>query len=202
MPGCFLTDTTQYSLYDPGDGTGYKLVFKGKIDNGGLSPIESDGIDNVARGFFFQEVTYGFNSLDGFVVWYQTSTNTWAQTSLILTQEQFDLGATDVNLTDLTTYPDNGNWECSVSLDASPSPAWEEVICSRDVVGSSSFSTKQVKYVQYMVVNGIGYRFTGDESGISEWVFSGQITLDVDQASTLSMSLALAAGAVLASALY
>ena len=54
------------------------------MDNGGRSPIESDSIDGVARGFFLQDMTYGFDSLDGFVVSYQTSSNSWATNSLII----------------------------------------------------------------------------------------------------------------------
>ena len=82
MPHVFVTDSTSYALF--ADGDNYLLTFKGKVDNGGLSPIESDGIDRVARGFFLQDITYGFNSLDGFVVWYNASSNDWGQKSLIL----------------------------------------------------------------------------------------------------------------------
>ena len=46
-----------------------------------------------------------------------------------------------------------------------------------------------MKYVKFMVVNGIGYRYTGDDGGTSEWVFSGQITLDSDNAVGLSASI-------------
>ena len=82
MPHVFVTDSTSYALF--ADGDSYKITFQGKVDNGGLSPIESDGIDRVARGFFLQDITYGFNSLDGFVVWYNASSNDWGQKSLIL----------------------------------------------------------------------------------------------------------------------
>ena len=58
MPHVFVTDSTSYALFSDGDSV--KLTFQGKIDNGGLSPIESDGIDRVARGFFLQDITYGF----------------------------------------------------------------------------------------------------------------------------------------------
>ena len=47
------------------------------MNNGGLSSIASDGVDRVARGYFMQDMTYGFYSLDGFVVWYQADTEDW-----------------------------------------------------------------------------------------------------------------------------
>ena len=75
MPHVFVTDSTKYALF--ADGGDYKITFQGKVDNGGMSPIESDGVDRVARGYFMQDMTYGFDSLDGFVVWYQADTNDW-----------------------------------------------------------------------------------------------------------------------------
>ena len=68
MPGVFLEDTTKYSLF--ADGSRNKITFQARFDNGGRSPIESDGVLGVARGFFLEDMTYGFESLDGFVVWY------------------------------------------------------------------------------------------------------------------------------------
>ena len=76
MPHVFITDSVRYSLF--GSDEDYKITFQGKVDNGGLSPIESDGIDGVARGFFIQDITYGFESLDGFVVWYNADSNDWS----------------------------------------------------------------------------------------------------------------------------
>ena len=69
MPSVFLEKSTKYSLFS--DATGNKITFQGKFDNGGKSPIESDGKKGIARGFFLQDMTYGFDSLDGFVVWYE-----------------------------------------------------------------------------------------------------------------------------------
>ena len=51
MPSAWITDSTYYALFE--EESGYKLTFKGKIDNGALSTIESDDINGVARGFFF-----------------------------------------------------------------------------------------------------------------------------------------------------
>ena len=79
MPGVWLESQSKYAIF--GYEGGYKITFQGRIDNGGLQPIESDGIDGVARGFFLQDMTYGFNSLDGFVVWYKSADNSWGQTS-------------------------------------------------------------------------------------------------------------------------
>ena len=52
MPSVFLEDTTFYALW-ASDSSEHVLTFKGRIDNGGLSPIAADGYDKVARGFFF-----------------------------------------------------------------------------------------------------------------------------------------------------
>ena len=84
MPNVFLEDTTKYALFTEGDT--YYMTFQGRMDNGGRSPIESDSVNGVARGFFLQDMTYGFDSLDGFVVSYQTSGNSWATNSLIITK--------------------------------------------------------------------------------------------------------------------
>ncbi len=50
MPHVFLQDSTKISLFS--DGGTNKVTFQGKIDNGGQSTIESDGVVGVARGFF------------------------------------------------------------------------------------------------------------------------------------------------------
>ena len=69
MPGVFLESSTKYSLF--AQGSKMYITFQGRFDNGGKSPIESDGTKGVARGFFLQDMTYGFDSLDGFVVWFK-----------------------------------------------------------------------------------------------------------------------------------
>ena len=69
MPGVFLSNSTKYSLFAVG--SKMYITFQGRFDNGGKSPIESDGTKGVARGFFLQDMTYGFSSLDGFVVWFK-----------------------------------------------------------------------------------------------------------------------------------
>ena len=84
MPNVFLEDTTKYALF--ADNDVMYITFQGRMDNGGRSPIESDSVDGVARGFFLQDMTYGFDSLDGFAVSYQTSTNSWVTNSLIISK--------------------------------------------------------------------------------------------------------------------
>ena len=91
MPGVYLANSAKYSLF--ADGSNYIFTVQGKFDNGGKSPIESDGVTGIARGFFLQDMTYGFDSLDGFVVWYQGQTASktvkWAQSSLSISKKQF-----------------------------------------------------------------------------------------------------------------
>ena len=43
---------------------------QGQTDNNNGSSITDDNIDRVARGFFFQDQSFGFGSMDGFVVMY------------------------------------------------------------------------------------------------------------------------------------
>jgi len=69
LPNVWLADSTKISLFS--DNGVNKITFQGKIDNGGQSPIEADGVVGVARGFFLQDMTYGFDSLDGFVIHYK-----------------------------------------------------------------------------------------------------------------------------------
>lgn len=103
------------------------------MDNGGLSPIESDCDDHCARGFFIQDITYGFLSLDGFVVWYngQVGEYFWEQKSLIIPYDANEdlLSKTDLDLT--TTYETNSQWQCEVSLDTQASPEFEQLYCTR-----------------------------------------------------------------------
>ena len=170
MPHVFVTDSTKYALF--ADGDSYKITYQGKVDNGGLSPIESDGVDRVARGFFLQDITYGFESLDGFVVWYQADTNDWGQLSYIMPKADFDLGMSGLDLT--TGYTSNNQWSCTIKLDStSASPAYEQVMCTKTVATENDFSQLAVKYQARVVVNAIGYRFAGPENGFAEWVFGG-----------------------------
>ena len=84
-------------------------------------------MSGVARGFFLEDMTYGFESLDGFVVWYAGNNRLpkWETSSLKLTNKQYDSSATNVDLTDTSTWPSNGLWSCEVTLDENPSPEYE-----------------------------------------------------------------------------
>ena len=82
------------------------------MDNQGASPIESDGINGVARGFFIQDITYGFESIDGFVVSYNSDDNSWDTNSLIIANNDFSLSDQNFVLSDTSTYPTNYAWGC------------------------------------------------------------------------------------------
>ena len=62
------------------------------MDDGAKNTIESGNNNGVARGFFLQDITYGFESLDGFVVSYNQSGNSWNVNSLILPKKQYSIG--------------------------------------------------------------------------------------------------------------
>ena len=143
------------------------------MDNGGLQPIESDGIDGVARGFFLQDMTYGYSSLDGFVIWYKSADNTWGQTSQIIRYQDYSISANDVDLTNESTYVTNNDWACDISLHDSPTPEYEQVYCTRTVVSANDFDNLKIKYQARVVVNAIAYKYRGPASGYSEWVFGG-----------------------------
>ena len=69
QPYVFLQDSLYYVIFKANDGN-YVMTVKGKFDNNlGLS-VQADAIDDVARGFFLRDASYGFRSLDGFVVYY------------------------------------------------------------------------------------------------------------------------------------
>ena len=59
----------RYCLFTGEDGVEYMTV-EGETDNNKGSSITDDNIDRVARGFFWQDASFGFDSIDGFVVIY------------------------------------------------------------------------------------------------------------------------------------
>lgn len=69
LPRVFLVDTLKYVMFTAEDDD-YVITVKAQIDNNEGGSITVDNIDRVARGFFFQDASFGFNSLDGFVVFY------------------------------------------------------------------------------------------------------------------------------------
>ena len=78
---------------------------------------------------------------------------------------------------DLTYEESNGEWYCVTNMDPSPTPTYDEVICSRVVPEETEFETRHVAYQPQVVVNAIGYKYLGEESGKSQWVFGGQVNM-------------------------
>lgn len=46
------------------------MSIQGETDNNKGASITDDNVDRVARGFFWQDASFGYDSLDGFVVIY------------------------------------------------------------------------------------------------------------------------------------
>ena len=113
------------------------------MDNNNGGPIESDGVDGAARGIFFQDATYGYECLDGWVVYYDADNYSWNQTSLTLSYSQYDFIDSNV---DLTIETSNGNWDCEIELDPNPSPTYEQVICSRVIPPKNDYETLQIRF--------------------------------------------------------
>ena len=159
MPNVFLEDSTRYVMFMNELGE-YVLTMEAVMDNNNGGPIESDGIDGVARGIFFQDATYGSEALDGWVVSYDATDYVWKQTSVALSYAQFNFAQDNL---DLTVEESNGAWTCDVAIDPNPSPTYEFVRCSRVVPDNSDYDTQQIRYQPYIVVNAIGYKFWGYE---------------------------------------
>ena len=111
--------------------------------------------------------------------------------SLILPSADYDIAMSDLDLT--TSYSTNNQWSCTITLDESASPEYEQVYCTKTVASQNDFSTLAVKYQARVVVNAIGYRYLGPDSGYAEWVFGGQVTLDMEASAMAGLSSALAA---------
>ena len=136
MPRAFLEGSAKYALFYDAPNDVWKITFQGKIDdNSSQNPIESKGIDGVARGFFIQDATYGFQSLDGFVIQYDAFNRSWETTSLAIGLSDYRdvISSYTLDLMDKTKYTPNYKWACEVSLDPSDQPTYEQVYCTRDV---------------------------------------------------------------------
>lgn len=83
LPRVWLVDSLKYVMFNSQDND-YVITVRGQIDNNEGGSITVDNIDRVARGFFFQDASFGFNSLDGFVVFYIQETEKWYSKSLLL----------------------------------------------------------------------------------------------------------------------
>ena len=73
IPYAWLSGTLKYALFTDDNNIHYMTV-TGQTDNNKGSSITIDNIDRVARGFFWQDASFGFDSLDGFVVIYVQET--------------------------------------------------------------------------------------------------------------------------------
>ena len=82
LPYVFLNDSLFYVIFLADDGN-YVMTIRGKIDNNRGEAIHADNIDNVARGFFIRDKSYGFDFVEGFVVTYEPP-ESWRFTSLLI----------------------------------------------------------------------------------------------------------------------
>ena len=83
LPQVFIQDHIRYIMF-ANDADEYVITVKGRIDNNNGLPIEADREHRVARGYFMQDATYGFDSLDGFVVYWDDDRDKWRFTSLTI----------------------------------------------------------------------------------------------------------------------
>ena len=146
------------------------MTVKGKFDNNQGLSVEADDINDVARGFFWRDASYGFQSLDGFVVKYKAESQTWDYISLTLSTFDFKPDQTDL---DLTTMRSDGNWDCIVEIDPSPTPLWNEATCSRVIPVKSDYETQMIRYQPGIIMEPYGYMFDGIDRSI--WEFGGQV---------------------------
>ena len=68
MPYCWIDGTLKYILFEQ-NGQNY-ITVRGRIDNNQGGSITLENVDRVARGLFFQDLTFQFESIEGFVVLY------------------------------------------------------------------------------------------------------------------------------------
>ena len=106
-------------------------------------------------------------------MFYNTETQSWSHTSLAIPYIEFNRDERDL---DLTLMPSNGIWDCIVTPDPSPTPLYDDVICSRVIPDESDYETQTIRYMPQLVMDIYGYRYDGVAE--SEWAFGGQITLD------------------------
>jgi hypothetical protein len=82
LPYVFLKDTAKYWIYGDVIANKYYMTMTGRIDNNQGESIVIGTSDRVARGFFWKDVTYGIENIDGFVVYYKSIEREWAWKSL------------------------------------------------------------------------------------------------------------------------
>ena len=109
--------------------------------------------------------------MDGFLVIYVRDTKRWYTKSLQLHDWEYDLMATDQ---DLTYYQSSWKWNCEVEiLERS-----ELVTCTRKLPLINDWETGEIMYIPQIVVNNIGYVWKGSEAGYGSYEFGGQVTLN------------------------
>ena len=72
MPYCWIDGTLKYILFEQ-NGQNY-ITVRGRIDNNQGGSITLENVDRIARGLFFQDLTFQFESIEGFVVLYVQET--------------------------------------------------------------------------------------------------------------------------------
>ena len=142
LPQVFIENELRYIMF-ANDTDDYVITVKGRFDNNNGLPIEADGIHRIARGFFFQDATYGFDSLDGFVVYWDNINDKWKFTSLLIYSQFYVHDQTDL---DLTYEASNGEWYCETRIDPNPRPKYDEAICSRIVPEKTEWETRHISY--------------------------------------------------------
>jgi len=170
----FLKETGKYVIFGDTVSEKYYMTVTGRIDNNKGESIEVDDVDKVARGFFWKDLSYGFFSVDGFVIYWDKEQGRWFYKSLRFSQHEWN--HEDKNF-DLTKLPSNLEWSCEITLDPNPSPEWNEVYCTREIPVEANFDTLEVRYMPEVVVNAVGYHFEGIDSGKSRYELGGQVTL-------------------------
>ena len=105
LPYVFLEESCKYVIFGDAKTQKYYITVKGRVDNNKGEAIEIDDINRVGRGFFWQDVSYGYGSIDGFVIYYRKDRKRFSYKSLLFEKGEWNID--DLNV-DLTKYPSNG----------------------------------------------------------------------------------------------
>ena len=81
----------------------------------------------------------------------------WYSKSLLLQKGEYSLWDGNV---DLTVYSSNWEWGCKVT----DYLTYDQIYCTRQVPTESDFDTGQIRYGAGIVVNAVGYRWSGSET--------------------------------------
>ena len=174
LPYVFLEESCKYVIFGDTSTGKYYMTVKGKMDNNKGEAIEIDDINRVARGFFWQDVSYGFESIDGFVVYYRKDRKRFSYKSLLMRKGDYAIGDENV---DLTKYESNRQWSCGHRPDPSAAPLWDEFVCTKEIIGDANFETGEVRYMPEVIMNAVGYHYNGNEEGKAYYEIGGQVGL-------------------------